>query len=325
MLLRELPREFPSQTFMRKMLLRGQVLVDGTPVEDEATVLSSGSRIEYVLAAKPRHHHTRSSGLGPPSLRLQWAHVDEYMAVCVKPQGISTQGDESATRLRNAVGWDLPPPNEQPDALAVPRFVHRIDKMTGGLLIFARTGSANASLTQAFAQHDAEHDGSSKAVQKTYLAVVVGKLEGSGTVDAPVSGKRAVTRWHALSCVRSAESGWVTTVRLHPLTGRNHQLRRHLALSLCCPILGDSKYLSYEARASEYPLHLWASGLTLSHPATGEPLSLTIDEPPAFGEARAREEAAAAELSETAWAERAAEAQARRQRAAAACAASNAK
>ena len=215
LLLRALPRDFPSRTFMRKMLARGQVLVDGTPTENEAALVKRGAHVAYVLAAKPRHHHTRLSGAGPPSLQLEWAHVDEHVAVCIKPQGIATQGDESATRLRQAVGWALPPPNERPDAYAVPRHVHRIDKMTGGLLVFARTGGANVALAQAFAAHDAAAGGDApKAIQKTYLAIVVGRLDGAGVVDAPISGKRAVSRWRALSHVRSAASCWLTTLEL---------------------------------------------------------------------------------------------------------------
>ena len=129
----ELPREFPSLGVARRLLGSGQVHVQGQPVTDDTAVLARGDLVEYVLSTRPRQHGARSGGLGPPSLRLEWVHMDDHVAVCVKPQGIAVQGDESATRLRHAVGWDLPPPNHRPDALAVPRPVHRIDKATGAL------------------------------------------------------------------------------------------------------------------------------------------------------------------------------------------------
>ena len=80
-----------------------------------------------------------------------------------------------------------------------------------------------------------------------------------------------MSRWEAIGHSRSAESGWCTTLRLHPLTGRNHQLRRHLAFELGTPILGDPKYLTDTSRASRSDeLYLWASGIELPHPASGE-------------------------------------------------------
>ena len=321
LLRRELPREFPSRALVKRVIGRGQILVDGSPVRSEAAVLARGALVEYVLAARPRQHHALKSGLGPPSLQLAWVHVDDHLAVCVKPPGITVQGDGSANLLRRAVGWHLPPPTNRPDALTVARPMHRIDKATGGLLVFGRTNSACAALGHSFAAHGDEE--LAKAVQKTYLAIVVGKLEGEGVIDAPVQGKRAISRWVSLSCVRSARSGFVSTVRLHPQTGRYHQLRRHLALELACPILGDPKYLSHEARAAEMvaepggqSMHLWASALTLPHPATGEPLHVATEEPEHFAQTLRREESAAASMDEGAWAEVATAAEARRRRAA---------
>lgn len=305
----QLPREFPSRGAAKRLLGRGQVLLDGDPADGDATVPACGQLVEYVMMPRPRVHQAHNSGGGPPSLHLEWAHVDDHLAVCVKPQGVAVQGDQSACKLRHAVGWELPPPNHLPDPLAVARFVHRIDKATGGLLVLARTGAACVALSQAFANH--EGDGSGKAVEKTYIAVVAGKLEGEGVVDAPVQGKRALSRWVSLSVVRSAASGYVSTLRLHPQTGRYHQLRRHLALELACPILGDSKYLSHEARAAELDgvMHLWASAIVLPHPHTGLPVRVQTDEPAIFAETRRREEAAAAAMGEAEWAAAASEAE----------------
>jgi hypothetical protein len=141
----QLPREFPSRGAAKRLLGRGQVLLDGDPADGDATVPACGQLVEYVMMPRPRVHQAHNSGGGPPSLHLEWAHVDDHLAVCVKPQGVAVQGDQSACKLRHAVGWELPPPNHLPDPLAVARFVHRIDKATGGLLVLARTGAACTS------------------------------------------------------------------------------------------------------------------------------------------------------------------------------------
>lgn len=258
LLCEKLPREFPSRAFCKQMLKRGQVRVDGAVAgrSEGDSVLCRGQRVEYVLPQKQKEHAARKAA--PPSLKLEWAYVDDWLAVCVKPQGIATQGDPTAKLLNHAVAYALPPPNDRPDALSCAQHCHRIDKMTGGLLVYGRTRSALAHIGNAFTSHEGKEDvdagtaqgeASSEAssgragggVRKTYLAIVVGKLEGSGVIDSPIHGKPSRSRWHVLSCVRSAASGWVTTLRLHPETGRRHQLRRHLAEQLACPILGDPK------------------------------------------------------------------------------------
>lgn len=366
-LCQRLPRDFPSRAFCKAMLKRGQVLVDGVVIrKDDDQPLRIGQRVEYLLPEKAKAHSARTGA--PPSLELKWAYVDEHLAVCVKPQGVAVQGDPTAATLRYAVAYALPPSNGRPDALASPQHCHRIDKMTGGLLVFSLTRSASALIGLAFAQHDDEHESSNgeragevedgserrarrgaaeaadgvgeggavvacsgddptapgatnagESLRKTYLAIVVGKLEGSGIIDAPIHGKPARSRWCSLSCVRSASSGWISTVRLHPETGRRHQLRRHLAEQLGCPILGDPKYMTADSRGVELEgaLHLWALEIELPHPATGKRLRVTTDEPPHFEQTRRREEAAAAATTVAEWETAALRAEERQQRAAA--------
>ena len=306
-LLRELPKSIPSRKLMKKLLRSRRVHVNGEACTEEHKVLPAGSLVEYIQEVKKRTHGAKMAAAGgvlPPDFEPVFAHLDEWCAVLVKPTRMAVQGDSTAHALHHAVGFALPP-SDVPDALSRPRMVHRIDKMTGGLLVFARSQSANTLMSQAFATHEA---------RKTYLALVAGKLEGEGVVDAPIQGKPARSRWVSLSCSPSATSGWVSTVRLHPETGRNHQLRRHLALSLGCPILGDPKYLSFEARAAEMDeMYLWASAISLPHPSRNEPLVVEVLEPEYFGRRRAAEEVAA-QADPGAWqaaADRAAERQQR--------------
>ena len=320
----ELPTDFPSKNAMSQACKRRQLLIDGTPAANAKHVVMAGQRVEYVAlpASKQVHRALLSKVKDAPvaSLTLEWAYIDAYLAVCVKPRGFSVQGDASAAQLRQAVALALPPPAERPDPLPAPRHAHRIDKATGGLLVYARTRSAVAAISTAFGQKGAAGGdrAESGVVRKTYLALVCGRLEGEGVIDAPIHGKPSRSEWVSLSCVRSAASGWVTTLRLKPITGRQHQLRRHLALELGCPILGDPRFLSAEARAAELQgdLHLWAAGLELPHPATGAPLRVTADEPPHFEERRRAEEAAFAAVGDAEWRAAVAHAEERRRRAA---------
>ena len=174
---------------------------------------------------RPREHLAARDSTPLPDLALEWAHVDDWVAVLVKPAGVAVQGDTTdegkrrSAALRRAVAAALPPPAERPDALSHPQFVHRLDKGRAGL-VYARTQAACARLATAFATPG--------AVRKTYVALVAGRLDGDGVVDEPVSGRPARSRWRALGHTPSAASGWVTTLELKPEHGRRHQLREAL-------------------------------------------------------------------------------------------------
>ena len=289
-----LPTEFPSLKTAKHAIRRQLIIVDGAAaaVADAAV---AGQTVEYVM--RPREHLAARDATPLPDLALEWAHVDDWVAVLVKPAGVAVQGDVTdegkrrSAALRRAVAAALPPPAERPDALSHPQFVHRLDKGTGGLLVYARTQAACARLATAFATPG--------AVRKTYVALVAGRLDGDGVVDEPVSGRPARSRWRALGHTPSAASGWVTTLELKPEHGRRHQLRKHCARALRsgtlhCPILGDDKYGGAAADCKDDDhLYLWAKAIEMPHPHTGATLALVTDEPPHFSARRQREAAAA--------------------------------
>lgn len=154
-----------------------------------------------------------------------------------------------------------------PDALVV----HRLDMDTSGLLILARTSTAQRHFGQQFEQ---------RKVSKTYVALVEGvMLEDAGSIRFAlrkdmtqrlppkhlvdcVRGKKAFTEWSVLK--RTASS---TRVLLAPKTGRSHQLRVHLQ-SIGHPIVGDVIYGTSAAR-----LMLHAQTIDFDHPITGEKMS----------------------------------------------------
>jgi len=166
--------------------------------------------------------------------------------------------------------------------------VHRIDKPTSGVLLFARTSKAAARLSEQFRDN---------LVEKTYWAVVddrvAGKpppapLEPAGTMEDwlrkdPVRGGIRVVepgtilaKQALLHYVVKGEHDGLTFLEIRPQTGRTHQLRVQLA-SRGRPIYGDSKYGSRFAFGPGIALH--SRSVTLLHPTRYEPLTLTAEVP----------------------------------------------
>lgn len=162
--------------------------------------------------------------------------------------------------------------------------VHRLDRGTSGIVLFAKHPHVQARWMAALQQD---------AVHKEYEALIVGRFPtGRGEVELPITreqphsmrrivradGVSAYTRYHVLEAyiIRGTP---VSRVAFFPITGRTHQLRVH-SLALGCPILGDPLYWNETSRALSQALGLTAqllhaTLLTLPHPLTGEPLRIT--------------------------------------------------
>jgi len=162
-----------------------------------------------------------------------------------------------------------------PEAL----LVHRLDRDTSGVMVFARTPHAQRHLGLQFEQ---------RRTKKTYVARVAGRLEPkTGTVDLPLTvdwpnrprqmvdadnGRPAQTDWRVL---RASDDE--SRVRLMPRTGRSHQLRVHM-LALGHPILGDPFYATGAAR--DHPrLMLHSEELRLLHPDGGRGMGFRAKAP----------------------------------------------
>ena len=176
--------------------------------------------------------------------------------------------------------------------------VHRLDRGTSGVLLFARTVEAHRALSIAFERHQ---------VDKRYWALCQGILLGAGVVDRPLvpirggkvrvarpderGGKPSVTAWRALERFGGGGEGGggdaageaFTALELRPRSGRLHQVRAHLA-SIGHPLAVDPDYGGAEQLAvgegtvlARVPLH--AASLRLRHPTTGEPLEISAPLP----------------------------------------------
>ena len=198
----------------------------------------------------------------PPQDPFEVLHEDHEIIVVNKPAGLLSvpgKGAHLADCLLSRVQ----------EAFPTALLVHRLDRDTSGVMIFAQTPHAQRHLGLQFEK---------RQTKKAYVARVWGRLEPkTGTVDLPLivdwpnrprqmvchdTGKQAVTDWRVL---RYGDTE--TRVRLSPKTGRSHQLRVHM-LALGHPILGDPFYA--EGAAAAYPrLMLHSEELRLRHPDGG--------------------------------------------------------
>lgn len=258
------PRVFqaiPSRKGMKKAIKAGGVLVDGRQGQTGDWVLP-GQRIELLPSALSQPK--------PLELPLEIVYEDEHLAVVNKPAGLPTSGNQYRTVV-NALQYNLSP-SDTPDALPWPRPVHRLDALTSGLLLAAKSHAASISLSRQFAE---------KTVRKAYQAVVAGKPPEAGAIREPIDGQEAHTEFRTLARVRSLKVEWLALLELIPRTGRTHQLRRHLA-GIGHPILGDALYTGDKPLLKGKGLFLCAVELEFTHPAAGRPGHFRIEPPDKF-------------------------------------------
>lgn len=124
--------------------------------------------------------------------------------------------------------------------------VHRVDTQTSGVVVFAKTRTAAARLSELFAARE---------IRKTYLAVVEGAVVRELTLETPIGGKDAHTIVRPLR-----QMDGMTLVEAEILTGRTHQIRVHMK-SIEQPVVGDRRYGS-TLPAPRMLLHAWK----LAHP-----------------------------------------------------------
>jgi tRNA pseudouridine32 synthase/23S rRNA pseudouridine746 synthase len=215
----------------------------------------------------------------PDGLRL--LHADDSLLALDKPAGLLAvpgRGADKADCLARRVQALYP------DALVV----HRLDQATSGLMLFARGLAMQRRLSRAFEQRE---------IHKRYLGVAASRLGTAagdgGRIDLPLMpdwpnrplqkvdhehGRPALTHWQVLAHGSATNGLPVTRLALHPVTGRSHQLRLHLA-AIGHPLLGDALYAPPDVQAAAPRLLLHAEHLALAHPASGAPLVLQADAP----------------------------------------------
>ncbi len=210
-------------------------------------------------------------------------HFDEHIAIVNKPAGTMTvphpDSEETSTLDRQVmVHLRAHDANGRKNRASL-GVVHRIDKETSGLLVFARTGMAKQILSDQFRAH---------TIERKYLAIVHGKMkaqtirthiardngdgirgsvpEGATNKMGEKLGRSAITHVEVIEKLQGS-----TLVACRIETGRTHQIRIHLS-EAGHPILGEKVYIrSYkEPLIPAYRVMLHAAELGFIHPATGE-------------------------------------------------------
>jgi 23S rRNA (cytosine1962-C5)-methyltransferase len=187
-------------------------------------------------------------------------HEDEHLLVVNKPPGLNTHSP-SPYGGEGIYDWLR---NREP-RWANLAIIHRLDKCTSGLIVFAKTKLANQSLTQQFTErrvHKRYLFLTSSAPAEKSFTVRSGILRAGDRYIASPKGEPAETKFTYIM-----ESFGVHLLAAEPLTGRTHQIRVHAELSKI-PILGDSIYGG--APFSRTCLH--AAELAFTHPATNAPI-----------------------------------------------------
>ncbi len=216
-------------------------------------------------------------------MKLKILFEDEYILACVKPFGVPSQGDRSndedmVTAVTNYL-FDHSDSDEEPYVA----IIHRLDRPVGGVMLFAKTPSVAAKLS------DMLQDG---RIKKYYEAIISGELpdmEGTLTDYLVRNGrnnttvvakkgdkgaKKAVLNYEVID-VFETNLGVLSYVLIELETGRHHQIRVQLA-SRGCGIWGDTKYNPQFAKTKRRYLEmgLYSTRMEFVHPVTGEDIVL---------------------------------------------------
>ena len=206
---------------------------------------------------------------------LEIIHNDDAIIVVNKPSGLLSvpgrdprHNDSIISRVRR----------EAPDA----QVVHRLDMATSGIMVVAKNSKISGILGKQF---------QNRSTSKIYYAWVYGEPESpEGVIKLPLitdfsnrpyqivdfnNGREAITQY---TVVFTAPDKSRSLVRLHPLTGRSHQIRVHMK-EIGHPILGDHLYASPEIREMVPNLQLHAWSLTFYHPVSNQRMTFRHDPP----------------------------------------------
>ena len=212
---------------------------------------------------------------------MQIIHLDEHILVLDKPAGLPVLPD----------GWEKDAPylvkmlEEEHGKIFI---VHRLDKVTSGVMIFARTAEAHRALNIQFENCEADKvyhaivEGNpkwSEKVTKFPLLANVGKKHRTIVDDR--KGKPSETMFKV---IKRYQAGALIEAR--PMTGRTHQIRIH-ASALGHPLLGDILYNASQTDLILRPA-LHARSLTFTHPASNERMTFTAEHPQDFATALKR-------------------------------------
>ncbi len=259
----------PSNSGIKKAIKRGQLLINGKIVQT-GTYVQYGQVIDLL--------ETPQSQPKIFALPLEILFEDHDIAAIHKPAGFSVSGNAYKT-IYNALPFNLEKSSES-DALSWPTPVHRLDNQTSGILLIAKTKTAQIALGNQFENH---------TIQKKYCAIVIGEVLKNGKIKTPIDDKTAETDFEVVTVVNSLRFRHLSLLNVFPKTGRTHQIRIHLA-SIDHPIFGDKLYVEEKMRHRGKGLFLCACEISFLHPKNSEEINLKIEIPHKFESLLLREQ-----------------------------------
>lgn len=251
-LMRQLPAY--SRNFFQKLIDAAQVSVNGKIVTKSSSLIKTGDNLTVhfpaVRALEARKELSKD-------LKVEVLFEHEHFLIVSKPADLIVHPPSNRHDGVTLVDWLITYFHELKDVGSSerPGIVHRLDKDTSGILIIPRTNYALAIFGDIFKD---------RRINKTYLAVVKGHPPLSGTIDFAIDrhpvertkmthesyrGRQALTHFKTLEYFDDA-----ALVEVHPITGRTHQIRVHLA-GLGYPIIGDAVYGSKSKLINRQALH----------------------------------------------------------------------
>lgn len=251
--------ELPTRSSLKKAFKAGRILLNGQ-LEPNGTFLQENDLITLL--------ESENDQVKPYPLEIEIIFEDEHLLIVNKPAGLPTSGN-LFRNLENALEHTCILPTKI-GYLKHAKPVHRLDSLTSGLVICAKTINARYMVSQLF------EDGK---IQKTYHALVMGETPESGLINFPIDDKPSSSLFSKVKSVRSLKNSFLTLLRLHPETGRTHQLRIHCAKS-GFPIYGDHLYA--DATIKSKGLFLSCTELKFVHPIRKEQISVSIPLPSKF-------------------------------------------
>ena len=267
-----------SSTKLRKMLTQGRVLVNDDVVHRAKHSVASGDTVDVIVRQRAEE---RTPPPAPRStVQLEVLFEDETLLVVNKPHqllSVATDRLEADTLHSRCVEY-----LKETDAQAWCFIVHRLDRDTSGIMVFAKHQQAKRDLQQQF--HDRE-------VHRTYRALVEGTpTPAAGTVNSWLMedkhlnvkavnkshplGKKAITHYHTLT-----SSSETSLVELSIETGRRHQIRMAMQ-HLGAPVVGDERHGAASDPHGRVMLH--AHALEFLHPESDDPVRFESPLPKAF-------------------------------------------
>ncbi|MFH1904759.1 MAG: RluA family pseudouridine synthase [bacterium] len=262
-----------SRSFIQNLIIANHALVNGEKTKP-GYFLKIGDNI---LITIPELQDNAELKLKPENMALDILYEDDNIIVINKPAGIivhPAQGVVSGTVV-NFLLYHCKTLSDLNGPMR-PGIIHRLDKDTSGVLIAAKNNGAHANLAEQF---------KNRKVKKTYMAVVRGVIpQGEGEIDRPigrcvshrtkmaisyVGGKRALTKFNVIERYHKD-----TLINAHPITGRTHQIRVHMAY-LGYPIVGDKTYGESKGLGSKLDSlidrqALHAYRISFSHPTSNK-------------------------------------------------------